>query len=160
ARRRARRRGEGAGRLTTAPTNSDTLLRLMARRQRGGARGERRRGRRGAARHQPPTGPARGRGQPRSPPQAPKAERPRPPRRTCPTVTPGPAGPPRPGEWLYATRPGAEIDLIEEIAFADPRATPRPVAPALVASRERPEVELAFARQALPVASVVEAAPG
>jgi 23S rRNA (cytidine2498-2'-O)-methyltransferase len=74
-----------------------------------------------------------------------------------PEVVPGPQGPPRLGEWLFTTRPGAERDLIEELYFADQRSQPRLVEDSLVAARARPG-ELAFARQGFVVAAVV--APG
>jgi 23S rRNA (cytidine2498-2'-O)-methyltransferase len=71
-----------------------------------------------------------------------------------PEVIVGPAGPPRAGEWLLTTRPGAERDLVEELYFADAKSQPRLVAPSLVAARARPG-EPAFARQAFPVRAVV-----
>jgi 23S rRNA (cytidine2498-2'-O)-methyltransferase len=71
-------------------------------------------------------------------------------------VTPGVKAPPAVGEWLWTTRPGAEIDLIEELAFADPKSAPHPVAASLVAARARPKEELAFARQGFQVAALVE----
>jgi 23S rRNA (cytidine2498-2'-O)-methyltransferase len=74
-----------------------------------------------------------------------------------PDVVVGPAGLPRAGEWLLTTRPGAEIDLIEELYYADPKSAPRPVAPSLVAAVKKPG-EPAFARQAFPVHAVVETA--
>ena len=74
-----------------------------------------------------------------------------------PEVVVGPAGLPRPGEWLFTTRPGADVDLIEELYYADAKSAPRPVAPSLVAARSRPG-EPAFARQGFVVHSVVETA--
>ncbi len=74
-----------------------------------------------------------------------------------PEVVVGPAGLPRAGEWLLTTRPGADIDLIEELYYADAKSAPRPVAPSLVAARSKPG-EPAFARQAFPVHAVVETA--
>jgi 23S rRNA (cytidine2498-2'-O)-methyltransferase len=72
-----------------------------------------------------------------------------------PEVVPGPIGLPRAGEWLFTTRPGSDVDLIEELAYGDPKAQPRPVGPSLVAARTR-KGEQAFARQAFPVHAVVE----
>jgi 23S rRNA (cytidine2498-2'-O)-methyltransferase len=74
-----------------------------------------------------------------------------------PEVVAGPAGLPRAGEWLFTTRPGAEIDLIEELYYADAKSQPHPVAPSLVAARAK-KGEPAFARQAFPVHAVVETA--
>jgi 23S rRNA (cytidine2498-2'-O)-methyltransferase len=74
-----------------------------------------------------------------------------------PEVKLGPAGPPRPGEWLFTTRPGAERDLLEELAFADDKSAPRPVADSLVAAARR-KGEPAFARQGFPVQFMVEPA--
>jgi 23S rRNA (cytidine2498-2'-O)-methyltransferase len=120
----------------------------MARRERG-----ERRGRRGAARfHGAATGRAPVGKKPKKAAAAPppKARE----RLVLPAVTPGPAGPPRPGEWLLTTRPGAERDLIEELAYADPKSAPRPVASSLVAAARRAR-EPAFARQGFVVAAVV-----
>jgi 23S rRNA (cytidine2498-2'-O)-methyltransferase len=117
----------------------------MARRERGG--------RRGAARFG--TRPAPGR---TTPERKKPVERPKPTVRAhtkLPEVVPGPIGLPRAGEWLFTTRPGSEVDLIEELAYADPKAQPRPVGPSLVAARAR-KGEQAFARQAFPVFAVVE----
>ncbi len=74
-----------------------------------------------------------------------------------PEVKPGPVGPPRPGEWLFTTRPGAERDLLEELAYTDDKSAPRPVAASLVAAARR-KGEPAFARQGFPVSFVVEPA--
>ncbi|HEX6839301.1 MAG TPA: 23S rRNA (cytidine(2498)-2'-O)-methyltransferase RlmM [Polyangia bacterium] len=72
-----------------------------------------------------------------------------------PEVVAGPAGLPRAGEWLMTTRPGADVDLVEELYYADAKSAPRPVAPSLVAARSK-RGEPAFARQAFPVHAVVE----
>jgi 23S rRNA (cytidine2498-2'-O)-methyltransferase len=74
-------------------------------------------------------------------------------------VTPGPVGPPRTGEWLWTCRAGAEVDLIEELFYLDPKSAPRKVADALVASARRPKSELAFARQGLPIIELVHGTP-
>jgi 23S rRNA (cytidine2498-2'-O)-methyltransferase len=73
-----------------------------------------------------------------------------------PELVVGPSGPPRPGEWLFTTRPGAERDLMEELFYADDRSLPRLVAPSLVASMRKPG-EPAFARQGFKVHTVVVA---
>jgi 23S rRNA (cytidine2498-2'-O)-methyltransferase len=65
-----------------------------------------------------------------------------------------PSGVPRVGEWLLTTRPGAERDLIEELAYSDEKSFPRLVAPSLVAARHK-NGELAFARQGFVVGAVV-----
>jgi 23S rRNA (cytidine2498-2'-O)-methyltransferase len=80
-------------------------------------------------------------------------------RRTFPEVTLRLQAPPRPGEWLLTTRPGSELDLIEELTFTSQKAEPRPAGPSLVATpvmpfREHRPVELAFARQAFLVSHV------
>lgn len=68
---------------------------------------------------------------------------------------PAPA-PARIGDWLYTTRPDAELDLLEEIALGDPKAAkPRIAGPALIASPDKPKKELAFARQGFPVSAIV-----
>jgi 23S rRNA (cytidine2498-2'-O)-methyltransferase len=116
-----------------------------------------RRGRRGAARHGAGHGDrpaAFGRR-----PVATKKPAPSPPpvvraHEKLPEVIVGPPGPPRAGEWLFTTRPGAERDLVEELYYADARSQPRPVAASLVAARARPG-EPAFARQAFPVRAIV-----
>ncbi|MDB4967929.1 MAG: hypothetical protein JWN44_3618, partial [Myxococcales bacterium] len=72
-----------------------------------------------------------------------------------PEVVPGPSGPPRPGEWVFATRPGAEIDLMEELFYGDEHARPRIVSPSLVAASRKPG-EPAFARQGFKVLTIVE----
>jgi 23S rRNA (cytidine2498-2'-O)-methyltransferase len=83
------------------------------------------------------------------------------PRRNFPEVHPGPTGSPQPGEWLYATRPGAELDLIEEVGLHLLQQKPPSgmaahlVEPGLVAAPPLPRVELAFARQGFPVGKVV-----
>ena len=64
-------------------------------------------------------------------------------------------GPPRAGEWLFTTRPGAERDLLEEMFYADDKSGPRPVAPSLVAARVK-KGELTFARQGFRVHAVVD----
>jgi 23S rRNA (cytidine2498-2'-O)-methyltransferase len=73
---------------------------------------------------------------------------------SLPEVKVGPTAPPRAGEWLFTTRPGAERDLLEELYYVDAKTEPHPVAPSLVAARWRLG-EPAFARQGFPVASVV-----
>lgn len=73
---------------------------------------------------------------------------------------PAPA-PARIGEWLFTTRPEAEVDLLDELTLppftVEPAKLPRQAGPSLVAvpsmPRERPE--LAFARQGFPVAAIV-----
>ena len=72
-----------------------------------------------------------------------------------PIVFPSPA-PARIGDWLYTTRPDAELDLLEEIALADAKAVkPRIAGPSLIASPDKPKRELAFARQGFPVSAIV-----
>lgn len=73
-----------------------------------------------------------------------------------PEVVIGAPAAPRVGEWLFATRAGAERDLAEELFYADPKSAPHPVAAGLIAARARPG-EPAFARQALPIAAIVSA---
>jgi 23S rRNA (cytidine2498-2'-O)-methyltransferase len=75
-------------------------------------------------------------------------------------VKPGPAGPPRVGEWLLTCRAGCERDLIEELTFRDPRSAPRPAGEALVGARRLPEergavVAPAWARQGFAVQAIV-----
>jgi 23S rRNA (cytidine2498-2'-O)-methyltransferase len=78
------------------------------------------------------------------------------------------------GQWLWACRQGFEADLIEEIGRAPGKIEAWVAAPALVASLRRPEaptgakgagsvsgsiglpIELAFARQGLPIDRLVE----
>jgi 23S rRNA (cytidine2498-2'-O)-methyltransferase len=72
----------------------------------------------------------------------------------------GPAGAPRPGEWLLTTRASAEQDLLEELFFRDAATAPRPAGEALVCARRLPEergavVAPAFARQGFPVQALV-----
>ncbi len=62
---------------------------------------------------------------------------------------------PRVGEWLWTCRVGAETDLCEELASL--RVSARALEPGLVASTKRPNVELTFARQGLPVMAVCPA---
>jgi 23S rRNA (cytidine2498-2'-O)-methyltransferase len=82
------------------------------------------------------------------------------PRRSFPTVPPAPLQPPRAGEWLFTTRPGAELDLVEELVFTDEKTAPHRAGPSLVATARPPRardgrlVELAFARQGFPVTAV------
>lgn len=86
-----------------------------------------------------------------------KAEAPKRARTVYAPVTPAPAAPPRVGDWLFTTRPGAEIDLVEEMVYTAPakaRPEPRIAGPALVAA-EKKYNELAFARQGFPVAALV-----
>lgn len=109
--------------------------------------------RRGASRHGAPTPHGR-----TAPPRKKPVPKPAPPVRAhtkLPEVVVGPAALPRPGEWLLTTRPGADVDLIEELYYADARSAPHPVAPSLVAARTK-KGEPAFARQAFPVHAVVE----
>lgn len=56
---------------------------------------------------------------------------------------------PRVGEWLWTCRAGFESDLADE--FASHRATARPIEPGLVATMKRPNADLIFARQGMPV---------
>lgn len=122
----------------------------MGRREREGRRGKARAGapQRTKARPQP----------------KPPAARPRPARRVFPPVVAEAPAPPRVGEWLLTTRPGAEQDLVDELYFLDARCGPRLSGPSLVSVRARPVrhkalVELAFARQGFVVADVVAAQP-
>ncbi len=79
--------------------------------------------------------------------------RPRPTGPPRPRRVPGPGAPPQKGDWLWTTRPGSEIDLIEELAFIGVDA--RQVEVALVVSGKCPSgFEPAFARQLLPVAAI------
>jgi 23S rRNA (cytidine2498-2'-O)-methyltransferase len=73
-------------------------------------------------------------------------------RREFPPVTLPPAAPPRVGEWLLTTRPGAERDLVEELVFNGLEG--RPAGPSLVATPRAPKKELAFARQGFPIAHI------
>jgi len=68
-----------------------------------------------------------------------------------------PAPFPRVGEWLWACRAGAEVDLCEELASL--RVPGRAIEPGLVASEKRPQAELVFGRQGLPVQKLYEVAP-
>ncbi len=91
-----------------------------------------------------------------------RATTPPPARRVFPTVTLAAPSPARAGEWLLTTRPGAELDLIEELYFNDEKSAPRPAGASLVAARARPKkhgqtVELAFARQGFLVAETTSA---
>ncbi len=66
------------------------------------------------------------------------------------------------GEWLWLCREGNEADLVEELTAVDRRAGASLLASSLVRSGRRPEqrgrpVELAFARQVLPVAAIESA---
>src|SRR4051812_10143589 len=121
-------------------------------------RPERGRPERGKSQRGPERAPQRGRGAParkpvhKSPPPSPVRAHSK-----LPEVVVGPPGLPRPGEWLFTTRPGADVDLVEELFYADAKTQPRPVAPSLVAARSK-KGELAFARQGFPVHAVVETA--
>src|SRR5262249_49130007 len=78
------------------------------------------------------------------------------------------AGPPRPGEWLFTTREGAERDLVDEFRLLGERELPRVVAPALLAAKRAPRkdgrIDPAFGRHGFSIrelfnfGSVVEAA--
>ncbi len=65
------------------------------------------------------------------------------------------------GEWLLTTREGSEGDQIDELTLLNVRKLPRFLAPSLVVAPEIPKrdkapVELTFARQGFPVASIVQ----
>src|SRR5689334_9176158 len=62
---------------------------------------------------------------------------------------------PQVGEWLWACRAGAEVDLCEELASLGIAA--RPLQLGLVASVKRPKADLVFARQGLPVQALCPA---
>jgi 23S rRNA (cytidine2498-2'-O)-methyltransferase len=84
-------------------------------------------------------------------------------RAAAPRPPPAPVdgGPPKPGEWLFTTREGAERDLTDELYLAKVRDA-RIVAPALVAAARAPRpngrVELTFARQGFPILRLLDAA--
>ncbi len=64
-----------------------------------------------------------------------------------------------PGTWLFATRAGSEQDLVDELELLRVKTIPVIVAPGLVMSadvpkRDKSPVELTFARQGFPIASV------
>jgi 23S rRNA (cytidine2498-2'-O)-methyltransferase len=64
-----------------------------------------------------------------------------------------------PGTWLFATRAGSEQDLVDELELLRVKTIPVIVAPGLVMSadvpkRDKAPVELTFARQGFPIASV------
>jgi 23S rRNA (cytidine2498-2'-O)-methyltransferase len=135
-------------------------------------RDDRRGGRRGAGRHGAAGRGAAGHGAARhGKPQSPFGRKPigKPPARKAaplptvraheklPDVVVGPQALPRAGEWLFTTRPGADVDLIEELFYADPKSQPHPVAASVVAAKTKPG-EPAFARQGFRVHDVVEAA--
>ncbi len=113
------------------------------------------------AKNQPPTrDDQRGRGKARAAAPQPKTPpKPKPPaiRPMMEVVTFPPPSPARIGDWLLTTRPEAEQDLLDELAFANKAeqlGLPRLAGPALVATPKRPRVELAFARQGFPVAAI------
>ncbi|MSP62341.1 MAG: 23S rRNA (cytidine(2498)-2'-O)-methyltransferase RlmM [Myxococcales bacterium] len=67
------------------------------------------------------------------------------------------------GDWIWACRPGFEADLVEELERADKKSLPSRVAVGLVKSSRRPRrgsdfIELAFARQGLPVDALLAVA--
>jgi 23S rRNA (cytidine2498-2'-O)-methyltransferase len=81
-----------------------------------------------------------------------------------PTVELLPPAPPRVGEWLWTTRPGAERDLAEELFYLDNKSAPRIAGPSLIATSRRlnssgTPIRPAFARLGFPVAALVEATP-
>jgi 23S rRNA (cytidine2498-2'-O)-methyltransferase len=75
---------------------------------------------------------------------------------------PSSVAPPRTGEWLWTTREGAELDLVDELLLSNARSEPRVLGPALVVSRHAPSregrVDATFARQGFPVSAVVHGA--
>lgn len=68
------------------------------------------------------------------------------------------AAAPRPGEWLFTTREGAEQDLIDEFRLLGEKDLPSVVAPALLAAKRAPKrdgrIDLAFARHGFAVRAV------
>jgi 23S rRNA (cytidine2498-2'-O)-methyltransferase len=69
-----------------------------------------------------------------------------------------------PVEWLWLCRPGYERDLLDELAATKSAGAAERVAAGLVRSQKRPRaggdaVELAFARQGLPVEARIETGP-
>ncbi len=77
-----------------------------------------------------------------------------PPRRAFPAVEVQAPSEVRPGEWLWTTRAEAEIDLIEELAFAKKPVIARVAGPSLVAADEG-SPDLTFARQGFKVGALV-----
>jgi 23S rRNA (cytidine2498-2'-O)-methyltransferase len=82
-------------------------------------------------------------------------------------VTAAPSAAPRPSEWLFTTRPGAEQDLIDELFFLDAECAPRLAGPSLVACARWPRrpggvtaPPPAFARQGLYTSAIVAADAG
>jgi 23S rRNA (cytidine2498-2'-O)-methyltransferase len=71
------------------------------------------------------------------------------------------AAPPRPGEWLFTTREGAEKDLVDEFRLLGEKDLPRIVTPALVVAKRAPSkegrVDLAFARHGFRVRALTAA---
>ena len=60
------------------------------------------------------------------------------------------------GEWLYTTRAGYEVDVLEELELAHRGEGARVIAPSLIASPKE-YVDCAFARQAMPAQTIVKA---
>jgi 23S rRNA (cytidine2498-2'-O)-methyltransferase len=65
-------------------------------------------------------------------------------------------GPPRAGEWLFTTREGAEVDLVEELELRLGPGAARVLAPALVRAHGAPTaadgaLDVTFGRQGFPV---------
>lgn len=60
------------------------------------------------------------------------------------------------GEWLYTTRAGYEVDVLEELKIAHRGEGARVIAPSLIASPKE-YVDCAFARQAMPAQTIVKA---
>lgn len=59
------------------------------------------------------------------------------------------------GQWLWACRSGAETNLLEELSSL--KVTAKILQPGLVISTKRPQAELVFARQGIPVDVVLSA---
>ena len=82
------------------------------------------------------------------------------PRRNFPPLMALPLSTPRAGEWLLTTRPGAEQDLLEELAFTDEKSFAHRAGPSLICTaamphtRDKRPVELAFARQGFLISHV------
>lgn len=69
-----------------------------------------------------------------------------------------PSPTPRPGQWLFTTREGAERDLVDEFRLLGERDLPRIVAPALLVAKRAPRrdgrIDLTFARHGFQVRTV------